>query len=54
MFLMIFLFGLGVVVGFCFLAMIALGKQADMMEAIKNSAYKNNSNYCRKFLEEQR
>ena len=50
MFLSIFIFMLGVIVGFSFLAMIASSKQADLWEAIKLAAYKDDSSLCKQII----
>ena len=41
---------LGVIVGFCFLAIIASSKQADLWEAVNLAAYKDDSSLCKQII----
>ncbi len=51
MFLSFFLFILGVIVGFGFLAIIASSKQADLWAAVKLAAYKEDSTLCKELIQ---
>lgn len=53
MLLSIFIFIVGVFIGFAFLGIIASAKQADLWAAIKLAAYKNDPSLCKKILNNQ-
>ena len=50
MFVSIFIFILGVLVGYCLLGMLASSKQADLWTAISHAAQNNDTTLCKEIL----